>query len=209
MPDVRAFEAAFGLRELPPLDGFTLDTVETGHKVLSRFHSYEFPVRIAFRAPQKRASTAALLKRLRDVTKNEALVYSNHGSPYRCSLGPPNLASSTEGAVVIRMTGLATRTYDVQTLKQQAAAQPEWQLSKEAREVMEERGMRVKTSRFSTGVCATCEEAILPGVLIAQQGAPHRGGWSHAVCAAEAEGIVDPTPAPPAAKRPRSAPGLR
>lgn len=104
MPSPAAFLKGFGLSaksvvELPS-SSLRIKSVSIEHKVISRFHRYEFPIKFILEPISESYSTSALAKEFQAfVSKNSPrIIHSQFGSPYDCTIGSFQVKTSESKA---------------------------------------------------------------------------------------------------------------
>ncbi|KAL4859055.1 hypothetical protein ACK3TF_000838 [Chlorella vulgaris] len=202
MPSPSDFRRAFNLSEGAHLGlqkQWEIETVHMGHEAVQQNERYEFPTTliVQFRAGTKAVGSKGLSQRKQQLekafnqaTQLEHIVYSAYGSPYECTYGPPQVAGIDAGGRSFKLTavGMAVRRRDIPTLAAQLDAEQKAKgLGQEAVSAAGRaqflRRYRVTKSRWSSGRCETCHQAIAPGSQIAKaDGQEARGHWSHAAC---------------------------
>jgi len=114
MPYPYAFAAGFRVKRGLMMDGFKLTTMQIGHKVISRFHHYEYPIHLVFEPDHEgdeKSSSSNLIRDFKDRVSGNRTVDSQAGNPYLCNFGTISAKVGSDGRVTMTSTGSATRIY--------------------------------------------------------------------------------------------------
>jgi len=106
MPELSKFLSGFGLNYGLQLAGFELISTQGAHNQIVRYREYAYPLILTF---QGSGNPSSLVSALNHYTTEEKTIYSAYGNPYKCTIDPWRVKSSSGNQVVVTSLGHSYR----------------------------------------------------------------------------------------------------
>lgn len=109
MPKPNRFLAGFNVHKNLNIAGYTLTNIEIGHNTISRYHKYEYPMKLYFQSTGNSSSINNLISQFQQYVSGTKIINSEYGNPYSCNFGNIQLMSSDKNNVILQSLGTSVR----------------------------------------------------------------------------------------------------
>ena len=109
MPKSEAYLAGYGLYPGVQLAGFKLNTIHSGHEILTRYREYRYLTTMIWTS--QGGDPNLLLNTLNQYLAAPRRILSEYGNPYECNFGPISLIQNKSSELIFGATGTCRRVY--------------------------------------------------------------------------------------------------
>lgn len=113
MPKPDRFLQGFNVYTNLVIANYKLTHIGIGHDTISRFHKYQYPMKLYFQyignGISDNNSTNNLISSFQNYVNGDRIINSEYGNPYQCNFGHIQLLSSSGNNVVLQSLGNSIR----------------------------------------------------------------------------------------------------
>ena len=113
MPKPGLFLQGFNVNTNLNIANYKLTHIDIGHDTISRFHKYQYPMKLTFQyIGNGKADINNLITNFQNYVNGNKIINSEYGNPYQCNFGHIQLLSNNGNAVVLQSLGTSMRVYN-------------------------------------------------------------------------------------------------